>query len=90
MRDLLCNQLFERYLSRVYSNSIDEFKVVNCTCGAGGIEAFCKLLNGDFIAIQSKWFKQALDKNEPNQIKNSITTNKNTFSSRRFHILLVI
>lgn len=72
--ETLCNQLFERYLSRVYSNSIDEFKVINGTGGDGGIEAYGKLSNGNFIAIQSKWFKQALDKNEINQIKSSITT----------------
>ncbi len=72
--ETLCNQLFERYLSKEYTNSIDEFKVINGTGGDGGIEAYGKLSNGNFIAIQSKWFKKALDKNEINQIKKSITT----------------
>ncbi|WP_298148775.1 hypothetical protein [Flavobacterium sp.] len=72
--EILCNQLFERYLYREYTNSIDEFKVINGAGGDGGIEAYCKLSNGNFIAIQSKWFRQALDSNEIKQIKNSITT----------------
>lgn len=72
--ETLCNQLFERYLSKEYPNSIDEFKVINGAGGDGGIEAYGKLSNGNFIAIQSKWFKQALDSNELNQIKKSITT----------------
>lgn len=72
--ETLCNQLFERYLSKEYTNSIDEFKVINGAGGDGGIEAYGKLSNGNFIAIQSKWFKKALDKNEINQIKKSITT----------------
>lgn len=70
--ETLCNQLFERYLSREYPNSIDEFKVINGAGGDGGIEAYGKLLNGDFIAIQSKWFKQALNTNEIKQIRKSI------------------
>lgn len=72
--ETLCNQLFERYLSRNYNTTLDEFKVINGAGGDGGIEAYGKLSNGNFIAIQSKWFKQALDNNEINQIKNSVTT----------------
>lgn len=72
--ETLCNQLFERYLSRNYTASINEFKVINGAGGDGGIEAYGKLSNGNFIAIQSKWFKQALDSNEIKQIKSSITT----------------
>lgn len=72
--ETLCNQLFERYLSKKHPNSIDEFKVINGAGGDGGIEAYGKLSNGNFIAIQSKWFKQALDTNELNQVKKSITT----------------
>jgi hypothetical protein len=72
--ETLCNQLFERYLSKEYPNSIDEFKVINGAGGDGGIEAYGKLSNGNFIAIQSKWFQQALSTNELNQIKKSITT----------------
>ncbi|MGV0927575.1 NACHT domain-containing protein [Empedobacter sp. ULE_I145] len=72
--EMLCNQLFERYLSKEYQNSIDEFKVINGAGGDGGIEAYGKLSNSNIIAIQSKWFKQALDTNELNQIKKSITT----------------
>lgn len=71
--ETLCNQLFERYLSREYPNSVDVFKVINGAGGDGGIEAYGKLTNGDFIAIQSKWFKQALDNNEIKQIRKSIT-----------------
>ncbi|WP_291047621.1 NACHT domain-containing protein [Empedobacter sp. UBA1574] len=72
--EMLCNQLFERYLSKEYQNSIDEFKVINGAGGDGGIEAYGKLSNSNIIAIQSKWFKQALESNELNQIKKSITT----------------
>jgi hypothetical protein len=72
--ETLCNQLFERYLSRNYATSINEFKVINGAGGDGGIEAYGKLSNGNFIAIQSKWFKQALDNSEITQIKNSTTT----------------
>lgn len=72
--ETLCNQLFERYLSRKYSDSIDEFRVINGTGGDGGIEAYGKLTDGNYIVIQSKWFKQSLGTNELNQIKNSIIT----------------
>ena len=72
--ETICNQLFERYFSRNYATTINEFKVINGAGGDGGIEAYGKLSNGNFIAIQSKWFKQALDNNEIKQIKNSITT----------------
>lgn len=72
--ETLCNQLFERYLSRNYSDSIDEFKVINGAGGDGGIEAYGKLTDGNYIAIQSKWFKQSLASNELNQIKKSIIT----------------
>lgn len=72
--ETLCNQLFERYLSKEYPNLIEEFKVINGAGGDGGIEAYGKLSNGNIIAIQSKWFKQALNTNELNQIKKSITT----------------
>lgn len=72
--ETLCNQLFERYLSRNYAASINEFKVINGAGGDGGIEAYGKLSNGNFIAIQSKWFTQALENSQITQIKNSITT----------------
>ncbi|MDD5151193.1 MAG: hypothetical protein PHC28_12085 [Flavobacterium sp.] len=72
--ETLCNQLFERYLSRNYATSINEFKVINGAGGDGGIEAYGKLSNGSFIVIQSKWFKQALNNSEITQIKKSIIT----------------
>lgn len=72
--ETLCNQLFERYLSRNYPTSINEFKVINGAGGDGGIEAYGKLSNGNFVAIQSKWFTQALENSQITQIKNSITT----------------
>ncbi|WP_394773117.1 hypothetical protein, partial [Flavobacterium sp.] len=73
--ETLCNQLFERYLNRNYNNNdLIEFKVINGSGGDGGIEAYGKLLNGNFVAIQSKWFKQALDNNEIGQIRSSVKT----------------
>lgn len=72
--ETLCNQLFERYLNRTYNKDLIEFKVINGDGGDGGIEAYGKLLNGKIIAVQSKWFKQALDTSEIKQIRSSITT----------------
>lgn len=87
--ETLCNQLFERYLSKEYPNLIDEFKVINGAGGDGGIEAYGKLSNGNFIAIQSKWFKQALSTNELNQIKKSIITALNIRANINEYIVCI-
>lgn len=72
--ETLGNQLFERYLLKKYPDTVEEFKIINGAGGDGGIEAYGKLSNGNIIAIQSKWFKQALNTSELGQIKKSIIT----------------
>ncbi|HZL10540.1 MAG TPA: hypothetical protein VFC65_11115 [Prolixibacteraceae bacterium] len=75
--ETLCNQLFERYLKRTYSNDLVKFRVINGTGGDGGIEAYGQLISGEIIAVQSKWFPQIIDVQEIAQIRKSIITAKN-------------
>lgn len=72
--EALNNQLFERYIRRTYSSRLKKFRVVNGAGGDGGVEAYAELDNGAMIAVQSKWFKQALQEGELGQIRNSIVT----------------
>jgi len=75
--EVLCNQLFERYLRRNHISDLTKFRVINGAGGDGGIEAYGQLLDGMIIAVQAKWFKQSMGSSEINQIKNSIITAKN-------------
>jgi len=73
--ETLCNQLFERYLRRTYTDQLVKFRVINGAGGDGGIEAYAKLSDGKLIAVQSKWFRDTLEKsNEIRQIRDSVTT----------------
>ena len=66
--ETLCNQLFERYLKRVYKTDLIKYRVINGAGGDGGIEAYGQLSSGDIEAVQAKWFQQSLDNSEIKQI----------------------
>jgi hypothetical protein len=87
--ETLNNQLFERFINRTYIGGIKRFKVVNGTGGDGGVEAFAELQNGNIIGLQSKWFLNALDKNELDQIYNSIGTAKKIRSALKEYIICI-
>jgi len=87
--ETLNNQLFERYVRRNYASTLRNFRVVNGSGGDGGIEAYVELLNSDIIAVQSKWFLQALDKGELKQIRNSIVTAKKVRSQLKEYIICI-
>lgn len=87
--ETLNNQLFERYVRRNYASTLRSFRVVNGSGGDGGIEAYAELLNSDIIAVQSKWFLQALGKGELNQIRNSIVTAKKVRPQLREYIICI-
>ena len=72
--EILCNQLFERYLRRNYKENLVKFRVINGAGGDGGIEAYGELNTGNIIAVQSKWFPTTMQASQINQIKISITT----------------
>lgn len=72
--EAFCNQLFERYCKREYSENIKEFVIVNGSGGDGGVESYAKLNDNSFIGLQAKWFLGAITDDQFKQIKESITT----------------
>lgn len=70
--EAFCNQLFENYCKRKFLNELKYFTVVNGSGGDGGVEAYAKLNNGEFIGLQAKWFKETLKNTQFKNIKNSI------------------
>lgn len=72
--ETLCNQLFENYLIRTEKENLLKFRVVNGAAGDGGVEAYGLLGDGKIIAVQAKWFRDSLGKDQFKQIKKSIDT----------------
>lgn len=87
--ETFCNQLFARYLFRNYKDQIVRFQVINGSGGDGGIEAYGELLNGEIIAIQSKWFKESMGASQFSQIKNSIITAKSIRPNIKKYIICI-
>lgn len=72
--EAFCNQLFERYCKREYSENIKEFVIVNGSGGDGGVESYAKLNDKSFIGLQAKWFIDAITDSQFKQIRASLTT----------------
>lgn len=72
--EAMCNQLFELWIDREYSDSKKSFVVVNGAGGDGGIESYAELITGEEIGVQAKWFPDSITTSQFNQIKNSILT----------------
>ena len=72
--EAFCNQLFERYCKREYSENIKEFVIVNGSGGDGGVESYAKLNDNSFIGLQAKWFIDAITDSQFKQIRASLTT----------------
>jgi hypothetical protein len=70
------NQLFENWCKREYGEKIKYFTVVNGAGGDGGVEAYALLIDNTYVGVQSKWFLQALQSSEINQIRGSVRTAK--------------
>jgi hypothetical protein len=87
--ETLNNQLFERYIKRTYGSSVVRFRVINGAGGDGGVEAYAEITGGEIIAIQSKWFRNALDTSEIGQIKNSILTAKKVRPQIKQYIICI-
>ena len=87
--ETLNNQLFERYIRRNYGDKVTRFRVVNGSGGDGGVEAYAEIGPTTVIAVQSKYFRQALDTNEIGQIKDSILTAKKVRSNLEEYIICI-
>lgn len=72
--EAFCNQLFDLYCKREYSDRIVSFAIVNGSGGDGGVEAYAKLDDDSFVGIQSKWFLNSIEAREIGQIRNSVRT----------------
>jgi len=87
--ETLNNQLFERYLRRNYGDKVTRFRVVNGSGGDGGVEAYAEMDSSNVIAVQSKYFRQALKANEIKQIKDSILTAKKVRLNLKEYIICI-
>lgn len=74
--EVLCNQLFERWMRREYKGRLTYFMTVNGAGGDGGVEAYGTLDNSDAVGVQSKWFRTSLTPNQIGQIGRSIDSAK--------------
>lgn len=72
--EILCNQLFENWNKREYSDKLASFCVVNGSGGDGGVESYSTLTDGKIVGLQAKWFLYSLSDNQIQQIKKSIET----------------
>ena len=72
--EAMCNQLFELWCKRNYSNNIESFSVVNGSGGDGGVEAYAVLKNNSIVGVQSKWFLNSITEGQFNQIIESVKT----------------
>lgn len=87
--ETLCNQLFERHLRRIYTDSLTKFRVINGAGGDGGIEAYGQLSSDDIIAVQAKWFREILKSGEIGQIRNSVITAKDLRPQIKEYIICI-
>ena len=72
--EVLCNQLFEKWVKEEYTTNIESFHYVNGSGGDGGVESYATLKNKDVIGLQAKWFPESIDSSRIAQIRGSITT----------------
>lgn len=72
--EILCNQLFENWSKREYTDKFASFCVVNGSGGDGGVESYSTLIDEGIIGLQAKWFPYSISDNQIRQIKNSIET----------------
>jgi hypothetical protein len=87
--ETLNNQLFERYIRRTHGLSVIRFRVINGAGGDGGVEAYAEIAAGENIAIQSKWFRNALDAGKIGQIKNSFLKAKRVRPQIKQYIICI-
>ena len=72
--EAFCNQIFEKYCYREFSNGIKDLVIVNGSGGDGGVESYAEFKDTTFIGLQAKWFPDAITDNQFRQIKTSIET----------------
>lgn len=87
--EILSNQIFKVYCENTYKEKMKKFVVINGAGGDGGIEAYAELSNGNIVAIQSKYFFNAINSSEISQIRNSINTAKKVRSNIQKYIVSV-
>ena len=66
--------IFERWCHHEYPSQVSQVVFVNGAGGDGGVEAYAKLHNGQLIGLQAKWFRNALESSQIEQIKKSLET----------------
>ena len=72
--EIMSNQIFKEYCEKEYQKNMKCFIPINGAGGDGGIEAYTELHSGKIVAIQSKWFPEAIGSKEISQLRNSIKT----------------
>lgn len=72
--EIMSNQIFKEYCEEEYQKNMKCFIPINGAGGDGGIEAYTELSSGKIVAIQSKWFPEAIGSKEISQLRNSIKT----------------
>ena len=72
--EAMCNQLFELWVNREYRDTTRSFVVVNGSGGDGGVESYARLVTGEEIGVQAKWFLDSVTTSQFTQIKKSIIT----------------
>ncbi len=72
--EAMCNQLFELWCRRNYSDQIKSFTIVNGAGGDGGVEGYAALADNTVVGVQSKWFLESITDSQFNQIKGSVET----------------
>lgn len=87
--ETFCNQLFEKYCYREFSNEIKDFVIVNGAGGDGGVESYATLQDKSFIGLQAKWFPQKINDSQFKQIENSIITALNVRPNIKQYIVCI-
>jgi len=72
--EALTGILFERWCYREYPSQVQQIVFVNGAGGDGGVEAYARLINGQLIGLQAKWFRDPIESSQITQIKNSLAT----------------
>jgi len=72
--ETMCNQLFELWCKKTYTDSLKTFTIVNGSGGDGGVESFATKKDNTIIGMQAKWFLNSISANQFAQIKKSIKT----------------
>ncbi len=72
--EALTGILFERWCHREYPSQVQQVVFVNGAGGDGGVEVYARLINGEMVGLQAKWFRDPIESSQIAQIKKSLAT----------------